>query len=89
MPHIGEEIAKLSSPPAIQALVIGASPYSYVVPDDGKIVLQGGTVSVVELGRAGVFVVTGFTTAAVLPVSRGDTVRITYTVAPTVNYFRG
>jgi len=88
MPHIGEERAKLSQPPAIQVLAIGASPSSTIVPDDGKIVVQGGTVSLIEIGRNGTFVTTGLTTA-VLPVSRGDVVRITYTVVPTVNYFKG
>lgn len=87
MPHIGEELAKLSVPPPVQAVVAGASPYSFPVPDDGILVVQGGTVSLIELGRGGTFVATGLTTA-VIPVSRGDQVRITYTVAPTLNYFR-
>lgn len=87
MPHLGEALAKLSDAPAIQTVAIGASPSSYMVPSSGKIVVQGGTVSLIEIGRRGTFVVTGLITA-VLPVSRGDVVRITYIVAPTVNYLR-
>jgi predicted Rossmann-fold nucleotide-binding protein len=87
MPHIGEEQAKLSSPPAVQVITPGASPYSFLVPDDGTLVVQGGTVSLIEIGRNGTFVTTGLT-IAVIPVSRGDQIRITYTVAPTINYFK-
>lgn len=87
MPHVGEVMAVLSDAPAVQAVAIGASPSSYIVPSSGKIVVRGGTVSLIEIGRRGTFVTTGLITA-VLPVSRGDVVRITYIVAPTVNYLR-
>lgn len=87
MPHVGEVMAKLSGAPAVQVVTMGASPSSYIVPSSGKIVVRGGTVSLIEIGRGGTFVNTGLK-IAVLPVSRGDVVRITYTVAPTVNYLR-
>lgn len=87
MPHVGEVMAVLSDAPAVQVVAIGASPSSYIVPGSGKIVVQGGTVSLIEIGRRSTFVTTGLITA-VLPVSRGDVVRITYIVAPTVNYLR-
>jgi 2-keto-4-pentenoate hydratase len=42
----------------------------------------------VELGRKGSFVTTGIT-AGVVPVARGDQVRVTYTVLPTATFFKG
>lgn len=87
MPHIGEEHAFLSGPPVIQSVVPGVSPYTYVAPDSGNVTIQAGTVTLIELGRLGTFVTTGLT-LGIIPVARGDQIRITYAVAPTMNFFR-
>jgi len=63
------------------AMTLGASPHTYTNASgyDQDILITGGTVSAIELGRGGVFY------AATSPVrlSPGDSVRISYTVAPT------
>lgn len=87
MPHAGETQSVLSTAPAVQAVTPGASPYTFTAPDPGKLVVQGGTVSLIELGRGSTFVTTGLT-SGIVPVARGDLVRVTYTVVPTVNFFR-
>lgn len=88
MPHSDEVSSLLSSTAPLASVAVGASPFTYVAPDPGKLVVQGGTVSLVELGRKGSFVTTGILTG-VLPVARGDQVRITYAVLPTMTFFRG
>lgn len=85
MPHLDELLAKLVAPPAPAAIVVGASPYTYTAPSNGCVVVSGGTVSLVQLGRAGAFLATGVTTG-VFPVSAGDQIKVTYTVAPTMTF---
>jgi 2-keto-4-pentenoate hydratase len=88
MPHTDETASLLAATAPLAAVAVGASPFTYVAPDNGKLVVQGGTVSLVELGRKGSFVTTGIT-AGVVPVARGDQVRVTYTVLPTATFFKG
>lgn len=88
MPHSDESSSLLSSTAPLASVVVGASPFTFVAPDPGKLVVQGGTVSLVELGRKGSFATTGIT-AGVIPVARGDQVRVTYSVLPTATFFRG
>lgn len=87
MPHPGEALALLAHTAPLQSVALGASPYSYVAPANGAVVVQGGTVSLLELGR-GTFVSVGVL-AGVVPVVAGDVVRVTYAVAPTMTFFRG
>lgn len=88
MPHSDEASSLLAASAPLAAVVVGASPFTYVAPDSGTLVVQGGTVSLVELGRKGSFVTTGLI-AGVVPVSRGDQLRVTYTVLPTMTFFKG
>jgi hypothetical protein len=88
MPHIGELASLLSSAPPILAVTPGASPYTFTAPDPGRMILTGGTVSLVEIGRQGAFLSTGLT-AGLFPLSRGDALRVTYSVAPTMNFLKG
>lgn len=87
MPHPGEIVGVLSTAPAQAAVAPGASPYTFTAPDPGRIVIQGGTVSLIELGRGGAFVTTGIA-VGIVAMSRGDQVRVTYAVAPTMTYFK-
>jgi hypothetical protein len=72
---------------APSAATVGASPFSYTAPQAGVVLISGGTVSLVEYGRGGVFTNIG-TVAGAVPVSQGDVVRVTYTVAPTMTFVR-
>ena len=87
MPHSDETVSLLTETAPLAGVTVGASPFTYVAPDSGRVVVQGGTVSLVELGRKGSFITVGIT-AGVMPVSRGDSVRITYTVLPTLTFFK-
>lgn len=80
--------ARVETPPdAASAVTVGASPYSYTSADDGLVVVVGGTVSALAYGRNGSFTALGIV-AGLVPVKFGDTVRITYTAAPTVSFIK-
>lgn len=69
------------------AITVGASPFSYTATSSGVVLIAGGTVSAIALGRNGVFTGIGVT-AGPVPVSEGDAVRVTYAVAPTMTFVR-
>lgn len=79
---INELIDRISTPMSVSAVTVGASPFEYVAARDGFVSIVGGTVSAVAYVREGVS--TSLGVVAVVPVKKGDTVRITYTVAPSV-----
>lgn len=67
-------------------IVPGVSPFSYVAPIGGTVILTGGTVSKVEVSRDGVkFYSTGMT-SGMFPLSMGDTLKVTYSVVPTMTF---
>jgi hypothetical protein len=68
--------------------VVATSPETLTAPSGGTYIVQGGTTSKIELSRDGLtFYVLGVTSGPV-PVSKGDQVRLTFTVAPpTVTFF--
>ena len=68
---------------AIQAITPGASPYTYRTQQEGTLSVVGGTMSALSLTRSGVSVSLAVSTP-MIPLSPGDTVTITYTVAPTL-----
>lgn len=72
---------------AASAITVGASPYTYTPTNSGIVVVTGGTVSQLDYGRQGAFTSLGIT-AGVIPVKAGDSLRITYTVAPTATFIR-
>jgi hypothetical protein len=64
------------------SVTVGTSPFSYVAPLGGTVILQGGTTSAVSISRDGLtFYLTGVT-AGCFPLSQGDTLKVTYTVGP-------
>ncbi len=63
-------------------ITVKSSPFSYVAPSGGSVIIQGGTTTQIQFSRDGVnFFVTGVT-AGMLPVSQGDTLVVTYSVGP-------
>lgn len=70
-------------PPAIDNPAAGSSPFSYEFSTDGALAVVGGTVSLIQYSRARVTFTTGLT-SGIIPGSMGDTIVITYTVAPTL-----
>ena len=79
---VNELIDRTSTPLSVSAVTVGASPFDYTAPRDGFVSIVGGTVTAVALIREGVS--TSLGVVAVVPVKKGDTVRVTYAVAPAV-----
>jgi hypothetical protein len=69
------------------AVTISASPFTYTATSSGVVLVAGGTVSALELGRNGTFTNIGVIAGAV-PLSDGDSLRVTYTVLPTLTFVR-
>lgn len=72
------------APPA-QSVTVGASPFSYTAAFDGIVAVTGGTVSAISLIRQGTSVATGITTG-LFPLSRLDTLQVTYSGLPTMTF---
>lgn len=68
-----------------EAVTVGASPYSYTANRDGYLAVTGGTVTKQEYGRTGVYTDVGLLTS-MLPILQGDTMRVTYSAAPTITF---
>ena len=83
MPHIGEFEPRHTNGAASAAVTPTGSPYTYPAPRDGLLVITGGTVTLIEYGRTGTFTTLGIT-AGPVNVLAGDSVRVTYSVAPTI-----
>lgn len=64
------------------AVLVGASPFKFVAAQGGTLIVNGGSTTQISFSRDGNnFFITGLT-AGMFPVSQGDTVQITYPVAP-------
>jgi len=64
----------------------GTSPYAYTAPAAGAVSVTGGTVTVITITRGGTTITTG-ATFGVFPVLAGDVVTVTYSAAPTMDFF--
>lgn len=71
---------------AESVVTVGASPFVYTASFAGNVLVTGGTVSVIEIARAGAFYTVGQTQGFV-PVARLDRVRVTYSGLPTILFF--
>lgn len=75
------------SPPNFINLTVGSSPFSYSAKEPGYIYIFGGTVSVIQLIRGTIAFSIGIVSGVAgqtVPVSINDTVKITYSVKPSV-----
>lgn len=79
----------LPDPPSaaqpVASITVGASPFTYTAPHAGTVAVTGGTVSAIAFIRQGATVATGMT-VGLIPVSRGDQVKVTFTAAPTMTF---
>lgn len=75
--------SRTDTPIGVTAVTVGASPFSYVAPADGVLSIVGGTVSALAYIRQSTTVMLPLT--GLVPVKKGDSVRITYSAVPTVN----
>ena len=88
--HYGWALFTQASPnpdQAVAAQAVGASPFTYLNASGYALtaVVQGGTVSDIALGRGGAFTTCAGATGAQVLLSPGDSVRLTYSVLPTLN----
>ena len=66
-------------------IAVGASPFTYTATKAGAVIVNGGTLSLIQFGRGGALYTLGVL-AGVAPVWAGDTVVVTYVVAPTMTF---
>ncbi len=70
----------------VSAISPSGSPFSYVAPVGGNVIVSGGTVSQILYSRDGsTFYGTG-QTSGMFPLSQGDTLKVTYSAAPTMTF---
>lgn len=73
---------------AASSVTVGPSPFAYAnAVHDGLLVVRGGTVSAIDYARQGAFTPLGVTSGPI-PLKAGDSIRITYSVAPTITFIR-
>lgn len=70
----------------IATQLVTASPFTYQALTKGFMVVQGGTVSLIQFSRDGITNVTTGQTFGCIPLAQGDLVIITYSVAPTITW---
>ncbi len=79
----------LLNPPApIQSIAPTGSPFEYTASSNGSICVEGGTVSFIQITRGTTTFTTGVI-SGILPMSKGDKITITYTIAPNINFIPG
>lgn len=69
---------------APEAVTVGSSPYVFTARADGVLAISGGTFSLVEYGRNGTYTSIGMPNS--VTVFEYDTIRVTYTLAPTMTF---
>lgn len=66
----------------VSVLTVSASPFTYIAPLGGTVIVNGGTTTQIKFSRDGNnFYVTG-ETAGMFPVSQGDQLVVAYSVGP-------
>jgi hypothetical protein len=68
------------------ALTVGASPFTYVAGVKGSVIVSGGTVSAIEFSRDGTTFYNTGQTAGMFVLNARDSLRVTYTVLPTMTF---
>jgi hypothetical protein len=71
----------------VVSIVPGVSPYSYVATIGGAVIVQGGTVSLIEVSRDGMSFFDTGQTSGMFVMSQGDTLRVTYSSVPKMTSF--
>lgn len=74
--------------PEVASVTVGTSPFSYTANTPGNLIVSGGTVSLITLTRGTTTITIATSTAnpRIVPIAIGDTVEVTYTVLPTIQF---
>lgn len=70
----------------LSAVTPGISPYSFVAPAGGTLIVNGGSVSQTQYSRDGLTFYTTGQTNGIFPLSQGDVLLITYASVPTLTF---
>ena len=76
------------APNKVAGIAVGASPFFYTANIIGQVLISGGTVSAITLirGLTNIILFTDTSAPRLVLVSIGDTVKITYSVAPSIAF---
>lgn len=76
------------APPDFADVSLGGSPFLYIAKEPGTIFVSGGTVSSITLtrGRITIIIATSTATPRLIPVGIEDSVSVTYSVLPTIQF---
>lgn len=66
-------------------IILVDSPHEYTASEDGTLLIEGGTVTLIELRRARI-TITLPGTSGLYPMSQGDVIIITFSVAPDLTF---
>jgi len=70
--------------PAVAAVALDGSPFTFTPNSNGNLIVTGGTISNISLMRGTVTI--NLTGERVIPLAINDTVSITYSVVPTLQF---
>lgn len=76
--------AIVQAPAPIASVTVGASPFSFRAGQSGTLVVTGGTVSAITLTRNTMTV--SLPTSGAFSMANGDSIAVTYSGLPTVNF---
>jgi hypothetical protein len=80
-----QQLWKGTPPGSEAAITVEASPFKYTAAQRGFVIVNGGTVILVQFNRTTTNYVTG-QTAGCFPLSAGDSLIVTYTGVPTMTF---
>lgn len=67
---------------AVAGIAVGSSPFKYIASQGGSVIVNGGSTTQIAFSRDGNnFFITGLT-AGMFKLAQGDTLQVTYPVAP-------
>ena len=71
---------------AVQNITLTGSPFSYTPNDRGNVIVSGGTISGINLIRGDVIIPLSTVRPLMVYLGIGDTIQITYSVTPTLQF---
>lgn len=81
-----QSLYKGNPPGAESTLTVTQSPFTFVAAQRGFVIVQGGTVSMIQFSRGGVQNYNTGATTGVFPLSAGDSLIVTYSGIPAMTF---
>lgn len=70
-----------------EQITVGASPFSFTAAIKGQVNITGGGGLTIEFSRDGTTFYAAGTAPCMIPICKGDRIRVTYAGAPTMTFF--